>query len=264
MPSDSFRPLDLLYADRGAVQAPTVDEGDARVARFAESAVALRVEDDAHDSVAPGPKSPRKALLLSMLLPGAGELYLGHRGRAVGFFITEGAIWANYVAWQVSGHLRKNDYIEQAQINAGIGVNSADDDYWRLVGQYQTSSGTGPDAYEETLRREARLQYPDDPGAQDQYVAQRLPTGTKAWSWESAALQDSYFETRRNANRAFDRARISFAVAVLNRIVSAVDTQILHRSRLAGAESSRGGAPTQILTALTADGGGALLIQRRF
>ena len=261
---EGFRPLHLLYAERAGNPPAGVNADDARAARFAESVAALRIEGEAGGAAAPGPKNARKALLLSMLLPGAGELYLGHRGRALGFFVAEGGIWANYVAWQISGHLRKNDYIEQAQINAGIGISSASDDYWRLVGQYQRSSGTGPDSYEEALRRDARLQYPDDPAAQDLYVARRLPTGKSAWSWDSPALQNSYFETRRNANRAFDRARISFGVAVLNRILSAVDTQILHRSRLARAESSRGGAPTQILTALTADGGGALLIQRRF
>jgi hypothetical protein len=178
--------------------------------------------------------------------------------------VAEGGVWANYIVWQISGHLRKDDYIEQAQINAGVGISSASDDYWRLLGQYQRSGGTGPDAYEETLRREARLQYPDDPAAQDRYVAQRLPTGKSAWNWSSAALQNSYIETRRSANRAFDHARVSFALAVLNRLVSAVDTQILSHSRRAQEHSSREEPSTRILTALTADGGGALLIQRRF
>lgn len=209
-------------------------------------------------------RSPRKALLLSLLLPGAGELYQGHRGRATGFFVAEGAVWANFVAWEVSGHLRRNDYIEQAQLGAGIGVDSGSDDYWRLVGQYQSSSGTGAGAYEETLRREARNQYPDDPAAQDQYVAQRLPTGARAWSWSTADGQALYQKTRQNANRAFDRAKYSIGFAILNRLVSALDTQILHRSTHADEEGRADWNETRILTAWTADGGGALLIQRRF
>ncbi len=236
----------------------------ASAARASSGAAALRVDEGNADQPSAGVKSGKKALLLSMLLPGTGELYLGNKGRAIGFFVAEGAIWANFVAWEISGHLRKNDYIEQAQINAGVGIGSASDDYWRLLGQYQRSSGTGPDAYEESLRRDARLQYPDDPNAQDLYVAQRLPTGKSAWNWSTPAFQQAYIDTRANANRAFDRAKISFGVAVLNRLVSAVDTQILHRSQLARAESSRAEEPTRILATLTADGGGALLIQRRF
>lgn len=217
------------------------------------------------DAAPPGvPRSPRKALLYSLLLPGAGELYLGHRGRATGFFVSEGVIWANFVAWEISGHLRQDDYIEQAQLGAGVGVDSGSDDYWRLVGQYARSSGTGPDAYEEALRREARTQYPDDPAAQDQYVAQRLPTGDRAWSWSASDAQARYQSTRKNANRAFDRAKYSFGFAILNRLVSALDTQILHRSSRGDVEGRATGGDTRILTAITADGGGALLIQRRF
>ncbi len=260
-----FRPLHLLYVGGSglASRAALTDVEPGSAARAGSSAGALRVEEGGSGEPSRGVKNGKKALLLSMLLPGAGELYLGNRGRAIGFFVAEGAIWANYVAWEISGHLRKNDYIEQAQINAGIGIGSASDDYWRLLGQFQRSSGTGPDAYEESLRRDARLQYPDDPNAQDLYVAQRLPTGKSAWSWSTPAFQQAYIDTRANANRAFDRAKISFGVAVLNRLVSAVDTQILHRSLAARAESSRG-EPTRILATLTPDGGGALLILRRF
>lgn len=261
-----FRPLHLLYAGgAGLSSRPAAPAMAPTLASNASStAAALRVEGGGADEPSGGAKSGKKALLLSMLLPGAGELYLGNKGRAIGFFVAEGGIWANYIAWEISGHLRKNDYIERAQINAGVGIGSASDDYWRLLGQFQRSSGTGPDAYEESLRRDARLQYPDDPNAQDLYVAQRLPTGKSAWSWDTPALQQEYIDTRKNANRAFDRAKISFGVAVLNRLVSAVDTQIIHRSRLARAESSRGEEPTRVLATLTADGGGVLLIQRRF
>ena len=230
-------------------------------------ASALRQADGAAGAEAGGvspAKNPRKALILSLLLPGLGERYLGHRGRSTGFFIAEGAVWANYAAWQVSGHLRQDDYIEQAQLGAGVRSDSEDDDYWRLVGQYERSGGTGPEAYEEVLRREARLQYPDDPAAQDVYVEDRLPTGDRAWSWTTPELQAFYRDTREHANRAFSRSKISFGLAVLNRILSAIDTQILYRSRHRDAQSRADAPETRILTAVTPDGGGALLIQRRF
>jgi hypothetical protein len=256
-------PHSLLYAQDGALGdrfAPRVAEREASgplsIRRAAEGSLDVTSSGEA--------RSPRRALLLSLLLPGAGELYLGHRGRAVGFFVAEGAIWANFAAWEVSGHLRRNDYIEQAQLGAGVGVDSGDDDYWRLVGQYERSGGTGPGAYEEALRREARNQYPDDPTQQDRYVAERLPTGDRAWAWSTLDLQNSYLRTRQNANRAFTRAKYSFGFAILNRLLSAVDTQILHRSSQGDAEGRATGGGTRILSAVTGDGGGALLVQRRF
>ncbi|HEU4334542.1 MAG TPA: hypothetical protein VFT32_08630 [Candidatus Eisenbacteria bacterium] len=205
----------------------------------------------------------RKALLYSLLLPGAGELSLGAKGRAVGFFVAEGLIWTHYVWFQVAGHLRRDDYIEQAQLNAGVGIDSADDEYWKIVGQYERSSGSGPGSYEETVRREARDLYPDDPAAQDAYVSKNLPSGDRAWNWSSEELQRDYRTTRNSSNRAFDRAKYSFAAAILNRLVSAVDTQILHR-RLSKDGQANLDEGTRLLADATPDGGARLLLLRRF
>jgi hypothetical protein len=223
----------------------------------------------AHADQAPAatgkPGHAKKALLLSLLLPGAGELYSGHRGRATGFFISEGAIWANFAAWEIAGHLRKNNYIDQAALLAGIGTRSESDDYWRLVGSFLRSSGSGPDSYEESLRKDARNEFPTDPAAQDAYVAARLPTGDRAWNWSSASAQENFLTTRQNATLAFHRAKFSFALAVLNRLASAIDTQILHRSDTKDDRSSSSDTDEpRLMATVTADGGGMLLIRHRF
>jgi hypothetical protein len=212
-------------------------------------------------AVVPGKK---KALLLSLLLPGAGEWSLGARGRATGFFISEGLIWTHYAWFQVAGHLRRNDYIEQAQLNAGVGVGSAADDYWKLVGKYATSSGSGPDAYEEELRREARDQFPNDPAAQDAWVAGQLPTGDRAWSWSSPELQQSYRDTRIRSNHAFDRAKYSFAAAILNRIVSVIDTQVIHRKLSQDAQARTRDEGLRLTTFAASDGSGRLVLTKHF
>lgn len=210
-------------------------------------------------------KGGRKALLLSLLLPGMGEMSLGEKGRATGFFVAEGAIWTHFVWFQVAGHLRKDNYIEQAQRHAGITVSDADDTYWKLLGQYQTSQGTGPDAYEEALRREARDNFPGDPAAQDAYVAERLPTGGSAWSWSSEQAQTGYRETRESSRRAYDRSKYSIAAAIVNRIVSAIDTQVIRKR--AGEKVSRSetpGTPLLLLADTAPDGSGRLYLTRSF
>jgi hypothetical protein len=223
--------------------------------------------DDAPPAAAPPPAKAtgkRKSLLYSLLLPGAGELSLGARGRAAGFFVAEGLIWTHYVWFEVAGHLRRDDYVEQAQLNAGVGVSSADDSYWRLIGLYDRSSGSGPGSYEEVVRRDARDNFPDDPAAQDAYVASHLPSGDKAWSWSSPTLQQSYRTTRASSNRAFDRAKYSFAAAILNRLASAVDTQILHRRLAKDGQAARLDEGTRLLADATPGGGTRLLLVRRF
>ncbi|HEY2923648.1 MAG TPA: hypothetical protein VGJ98_01620, partial [Candidatus Eisenbacteria bacterium] len=171
--------------------------------------------------------------------------------------------WANFAAWQIAGHLRRDNYIEQARLNAGVGTDSESDDYWRLVGIYSRSSGSGPDSYEDDLRRDARNEFPEDPAAQDAWVAERLPTGNRAWNWTSASLQENYRVTRQNSSRAFSRAKFSFALAILNRLASAIDTQILHRADTK-AEHSEIDRQFQILTTMTADGGGKVLVRQTF
>ncbi len=262
--SESALSLDLpvstpleLAARHAALDASAVTIASASFTRQ-ESAPAASPE------VAPAKRpGKRKALLYSLLLPGAGELSLGARGRAAGFFVAEGLIWTHYVWFQMAGRLRRDDYIEQAQLNAGVGTDSEEDSYWKLVGKYERSSGSGPGSYEEDIRRDARDLYPDDPAAQDAYVSENLPSGDQAWAWSSPDLQKAYRSTRASSNRAFDRAKYSFAAAILNRLVSAVDTQVLHR-RLMKDGQARLDEGTRLLADATPDGGARLLLLRRF
>ena len=213
---------------------------------------------------APKRATEKKALLYSLILPGMGELSMGDKGRAAGFLVGEGLIWSNFIYWRVAGHLRKDDYIEQAMLNAGVGVNQESDDYWRLVGQFERSSGSGPGTYEEDLRREARDLYPGDPAAQDAFVAAKLPTGNRAWDWSSPELQDSYSNTRENSKRAYNRAQYSFAAAILNRVLSVIDVQLLRHKAAKEARSSRIQPDTRFYADTDADGYGRLVLERRF
>ena len=60
-------------------------------------------------STPPPPTTSKKALLYSLILPGLGEMSMGEKGRATGFFIAEGLIWANFTYWTVAGNLRQDD-----------------------------------------------------------------------------------------------------------------------------------------------------------
>ncbi len=246
----TWSPLEELYGGRVALVSETLSDS---AASAPPPAPAVRQA-----------RSVKKALLLSVLLPGAGEMYSGHKGRATGFFLSEGAIWANYVTWQIAGHLRRNNYVDQAHLNAGMGTSSESDDFWRLVGIYARSSGSGPDSYEDALRRDARAEFPSDPAAQDAWVAKRLPTGNRAWNWTSAEAQKNYRETRQSSTRAFQHAKVSFALAILNRVASVIDTQMLHRGESRAEQSSIDSPTFRIFADRTADGGGRLSIRSTF
>jgi hypothetical protein len=205
----------------------------------------------------------REALHLLDPPPRHGPALDGREGHAIPFFIAEGLIWTNYVYWQVAGNKREDDYIEQAQLNAGVGVGDGNDDYWKTVGQYSRSSGEGPNSYEEDLRRDARELYPSDPAAQDAYVVENLPTGDKAWEWRTEDLRAQYQDTRDTANDAFHKAKYSFAAALVNRVVSVIDVQLLRKKQR---NESRAGElkPETRVYADALDGGGRVVVQRRF
>ena len=250
---DAWAPLEVLYGDRILADATG-------------TALAQDTETPPSTSAAETGKAPSggaKPFLYSILLPGLGQLSMGEKGHAIPFFIAEGLIWTNYVYWKVAQGKRQDDYIEQAQLNAGVGVSDAEDDYWGLVGQYTRSSGEGPNSYEEDIRRDARELYPSDPAAQDAYVAEHLPTGDQAWEWSTEELRSQYKDTRDSANSADHKAKYSFAAALVNRVVSVIDVQLLRKKQK---EAARAGVPkpeTRIY-ADALEGGGRLVVQRRF
>jgi len=260
-------PVRAALAVEGGVWSPlsTLYDGGLSFAQDPEPGSTTAAQPEAATvAEAPKPASGKKALLYSLLVPGMGELSMGAKGRAVGFFVGEGLIWSNFIYWKVAGHLRKDNYIEQAMLNAGVGVTSESDDYWRLVGQFERSSGSGPGSYEDDLRREARDLYPNDPAAQDAFVAAKLPTGDRAWDWSSPDLQSSYTNTRENSKRAFNRAQYSFAAAIFNRVVSVIDVQLLRRRAAKEARSGWVRPDTRVYADLDADGYGRVVLERRF
>lgn len=249
----SWAPLAAIYGDQILADASAAAAQEPAGSQPAPAAA----------SSEPAPSRSAKPYLYSLLLPGMGQLSMGEKGHAIPFFIAEGLIWTSYIYWQVAGNLREDDYIEQAQRNAGVGVSDAEDDYWSIVGQYSRSSGEGPDSYEEDLRRDAREIYPSDPAAQDAYVAENLPTGDQAWEWSTEDLRSQYRDTRESSNTAFHRAKYSFAAALVNRVVSVIDVRLLRRNQQKEARTGEL-KPEYRIHADALDGGGRVVVQRRF
>lgn len=78
-----------------------------------------------------------KALILSLILPGAGEYYLGYKKTGVGFMLAELGLWSGYL-W--TGHKYNNtvrDYKNYAYLYAGVDPDGTySNEFWRAVGIY--------------------------------------------------------------------------------------------------------------------------------
>jgi len=175
--------LALAAAAAGSVRAHAAPLGPTRLY---DSADVLHDTDTApmtlETSGNPEYQNPKKAMLLSLLIPGLGEYSLGHRSRAYLFFGVEAATWITYATFHVQGADAKQSYKEWARLLAGVSERN-DDNFYRTVGNYISSDG--PFSANEQVRREARSRYPNDREAQEQYVQENGYFGSDAWTWES-------------------------------------------------------------------------------
>jgi hypothetical protein len=164
-------------------------------------------------------------LLRSLTIPGWGQATLGAKRSANTFFLVDLGIWVSFAAFRVQEGLRSSSYETTADLLAGINLEGRDEEFRRTVGAYISS-----DEYNQlVVYRDAANLYYDDPTAYFAYIEQHQLSGANTWKWQDEASLARYQNQRQDAQRAAQRANTCLALAVLNRLVSAV-----HAARLAG------------------------------
>ena len=142
----------------------------------------------------------------------------------------EAGIWGSYIAFRIQEAQRTDSYIHTAQLSAGIDLQNADDEFRRIVGAFASS-----DEYNLlVVSRDAANIYLSDPQHQDiagyhAYIDKHSLKGDQAWHWTDETAFDRYGNQRKSAQKAGLRSNTALALAVANRLVSA-----LHAARAAG------------------------------
>lgn len=180
-------------------------------------------------------KSLGKALMLSLVMPGAGQQYLGNSGRARVMYVSEAAVWTAFAGFRVQGRMREDRYKEMARLYAGV-AGEMDDDYYIALAHYMSSED-----YNIDVMREARLMYPDDRARQLAYFESAGYFGDEAWAWESQAAREDFRLTRTRSRESYRRAVLTTGFAVLNRVVSMIDVYLSYRL---GGSGRRAGYPS--------------------
>lgn len=169
-------------------------------------------------------------MLRSLTVPGWGQASLGRRHAAATFALAEVGVWSAYTAFKVQQVMRTETYVRTAKLFAGIDLRGRDEEYLRIVGAFTSS-----DEYNlYVVTRDAANLYMRDPYAPDMpaywaYIAEHSITGRDAWRWSDLETFRRYRAERKQAQRASIRANTMLAVAIGNRILSA-----LHAARNAG------------------------------
>lgn len=188
----------------------------------------LAIASGAEPAETGGAKSLRKALLFSLLLPGAGQQYLGNTGRARMMYVSEAGIWTSFAGFRIQGRMREDRYKEVARLFAGV-QGDRDDDYYMVIAHYVSN-----EAYNIDVMREARYLYPDSDDSvqvkqRQAYFEANGYFGADAWEWESLEHQREFELTRTRSRESYRRAVLTTGFAVLNRVVSMIDVYLSFR-----------------------------------
>jgi hypothetical protein len=149
--------------------------------------------------------SKRKAILLSLAVPGLGHAYTGNWERARIYFATEAVTWAGFAAFRIFGSWKADDFRTLAADRAGVILQGQNDAYFKQVGIFGTSDEHNQDQ-RLTLRDRGRTY-----------------TGNDTWAWVSDVDRLQYQSIRKSSQRARVRSYYLVGLAIAARIASAVD-----------------------------------------
>lgn len=166
-----------------------------------------------------------RTLLRSFTVPGWGQATLGHPTSARVFGLVELGVWASFTSFRIQERLRTDSYERTARLLGGIDLHGRDEEFRRIVGSYLSS-----DQYNlYVVARDAATLYYNSPDSMRAYIEAHELRGRDTWSWSDVNDLLRYRGQRKNAQRASLRANTALALAIANRLVSAV-----HAAREAG------------------------------
>jgi hypothetical protein len=195
--------------------APPRDESGTTLSALEANPAFLGAEES---QAAAAPKSKSKAVLYSLLLPGWGHHYVGDEKGAAAFLAVEAATWTSFIVFEVQGYLREDGYEDRAQVFAGISGDDHSDDYYGIIGEYDSWM-----EYEAAVKSEGRFAlYPDAGAAElERYFVENRVSDYEPWVWTSADDRRDFRSLRSDSKLSYRRGLYAVAVAAANRVASA-------------------------------------------
>jgi hypothetical protein len=152
-------------------------------------------------------KSKFLALGLSLLLPGAGQYYVGSKSKMIIFGSSEAAVWTGFFGLRLYGGWKKEDYKAWAAFHAGVDVNGKPDIYYEKMTYYDNLN-----EYNQLARvmdgSEAIL-FPNTP----RYY----------WNWDSNQSRSHFRNLRNQSKNAYRRSLLFVGAALVNRVLAGID-----------------------------------------
>lgn len=154
-------------------------------------------------------KSGGIALLLSLVLPGAGHYYENRMDVGKYFLTAEAASWLGLFGMDLYGKSLREDSRKFASVNAGVNPNGKGDDYFSNVGNFNNI-----------------YDYNNDRLQKGQYD-QLLDVNAYYWNWNSENNRTDFDLQRRQSERVFNSKVVFSTILIVNRLVSGLSALLL-------------------------------------
>ncbi|MFH0883742.1 MAG: hypothetical protein V2A56_12205 [bacterium] len=221
-------------------------------------------------------KNPGRALLLSAILPGAGELYAGSKLKAGFFFAVEIACWYGAVTYALRGNAKETSFQSFADDNwreayyRSVEYTAAQDPNYPQGSEAFTGTSSEwanmtwqekinylPDNFTHELSTQHDQSYYENVGKYltqfgygwNDWINGRTTNEINTWAaangynWRegdgTSAQANHYIDMRFDSNQLLDRSATFFSVIMVNHVLSAMDagfTVRLHNRRMARVE----------------------------
>ncbi len=154
-----------------------------------------------------------KAVGLSLLLPGAGEFYLGLPRSGAPLALADGIAWSCAAGFAVWASWREDEYKTFAAEYAGVDIEGKDDKFFRTIALYQSRDDYN--YYTLLAERSRGNLYPE--------------TDEWYWRWRSEDDMVRYYDIWSSSRRSWRNFKVALGIAALNRIISVINVVRLWR-----------------------------------
>ena len=175
---------------------------------------------------------PKKVLLFSAIIPGAGELYCGSYLKSALFFGIEVGAWVMYASYNKKGNEKEDEYEAYA------------DENWKRSkweSWFEGLTDEEQNVFSHELPETKTQQYYEMIGKYNQFLVgwEGVPLDLTSTEIQDPAntspLREGYMDMRAESNRLFKRATSGIYIAMFNHVLSAIDaawTAKRHNSEL--------------------------------
>ena len=155
-------------------------------------------------------KSPGLAFLLSLVVPGTGQLYAGRFDVGKYYMISEAALWLTYISFTIYGDWLLNDAYNYAVIHAGIDKNGKNDQFYLDIANWNNVD-----------------EYNNDKLSKGEYNLIYYPENGWGFYWDAVSNRKQYREDKLAGDRIKNDRLFIVGAVLVNHLISGISAILL-------------------------------------